>query len=102
MRDITLFSEQYHKHKIKLVGHFIRSTDEDVTKACTFTPDLPRPLLNRVRRVGQPRLNWCCEALRSIWEGYADDLGIDGHEELNLDDRFHIQAINLAAHLRCF
>ena len=88
-KEITSFSAQHQKQKIKLMGHIIRSCDDDHEKFTTLHTDTTIPHLNNNRRAGQPRQNWAEETLKAIWDIYKDsrqDLG-DNDEELDITNR---------------
>ena len=95
--EYKLFSEAYQKQKTKLLGHVLRCCDTDPEKFTTLQSNTPFPYLNKLRRVGQPRLNWAIESMKVAWRGVREEF-MESEEEIDIENRGHIQTINIAAH----
>ena len=54
---IVLMSTKLKDRQIKFLGHFIRASNEDLTKTCTLTEQGNRVCAGW-KRVGKPRLKW--------------------------------------------
>ena len=104
-QEVELFSETYHKHKLKLLAHILRALDSDPEKSCTVKGMRPHPWINPVRRSGQPRLNWTIQAMKKAWDDLHEPGGTlaDYPEgEFNEELRSHVQTLHLMAYLREF
>ena len=102
-QDVKLFSESYHESRRRLLGHILRLTDSQEEKNSTVRAHVPYPILNPVRRVGQPKHNWAVETMRKVWNDAHDpggELDWEPYAEFDYTDRMHVQSINLMAHLR--
>ena len=66
-KRIIIFSDFHNQRKAKLLGHIIRSNEEDPLSQITLQPNTAeRPTLGK-RRVGKPRQNWVKQTKKDIW-----------------------------------
>ena len=56
-----------------LLGHIIRTDDNDPLKQVTFSNDDLNPLTPAVRRTGRPRQKWIELTLRDAYESFNDN-----------------------------
>ena len=83
------------------MGHILRQTDDEPEKATTLCPSIPFPQTNKVLRVGKPRLNWIEETMKLAWTKTHVDMG-ETDDTMNVNNRGHIQTLNIAAYARLF
>ena len=66
-KNIKQFSEMITHTKTKLVGHILRSNNEDPLRQCTYEIDTADPKHIGIRRRGGPRQNWTKHNHQHIW-----------------------------------
>ena len=74
-RKIELYSQAYIKRKQKLLGHIIRTGNEDPLRQVALHPDSAKPIIfvndKGKRRSGQPRHTWAYEASKRVWKKHS-------------------------------
>ena len=98
---MKLFSEYYLTQKVKLLGHVLRCCDTEPDKFTTLQSDTPYPRLNPVQRIGQPKLNWAHESMKTAWK-WTKDTFEESDDDFDFTSRQHVQTLNIAAHVHCF
>ena len=62
------FSDMWIHKKIKLLGHIIRSHNQDPMKQVLFEPYTLTPRIEHARRVGKPRAHWLIETYADAYK----------------------------------
>ena len=62
------FSDMWIHKKIKLLGHIIRSHNQDPMKQVLFEPYSLTPRIEHARRVGKPRAHWLIETYADAYK----------------------------------
>ena len=65
---VTDFSDMWIHKKIKLLGHIIRSHNQDPMKQVLFEPYTLTPRIEHSRRVGKPRAHWLIETYADAYK----------------------------------
>ena len=71
-REIALLTEYILDSSCKLLGHIIRTSNEDPLRQATLKPNTARPHVPEVRRVGRPRTHWVESTMDHVWETLED------------------------------
>ena len=93
---------EYWDHiSLTLLGHLLRSADDDPLRNITFTHPFPTPLLYNFRRTGRPRQHWTVETVNLAWRRYVtpDHPHLPGYDPT---DPHHRALLLTAAHDRRF
>ena len=61
------------KKRLSLLGHIIRTDDNDPIKQVTFANNKLEPLTAALRRVGRPRQKWIELTLKDAYEDFSDN-----------------------------
>jgi len=67
-RTVQLFSSLYLNRKAKLLGHVIRSSNDDPLRQVSFEPDTAVRVHYGKKRCGRPRQNWLHYAKKYVFE----------------------------------
>ena len=65
---VTDFSDMWIQKKIKLLGHIIRSHNQDPMKQVLFEPYTLTPRIEHSRRAGKPRAHWLIETYADAYK----------------------------------
>jgi hypothetical protein len=65
-RKIELFSSAYKKRRKKLLGHIIRTENNDPLRQVSLKPDSAIPLNWGTRRLGKPRQKWTESTMKKV------------------------------------
>ena len=100
-KQIIPIDENLKTRAMKLLGHLIRTGEEDPMRRVTFREGGIKMLEAGLRRVGRPRLKWLNETLRTTWKSFRDILGYQysEYDDRNEEIRGVLQA---AAGIRLF
>ena len=83
---ITDFSDMWIHKKIKLLGHIVRSHDQDPMKQVLFEPYTLTPRIEHSRRVGKPRAHWLIETYADAYKaaGMLEQFDMENIQHRNL------------------
>ena len=89
-RKIMRFSDFHSERKAQLLGHVLRTQDEDPLRQVTFQPNTAYRVEYGKKRIGKPKQNWIHQAKKHV---YVDKLHLFSYEETrNQDDHLLAQA----------
>ena len=72
-RKINNVTYTLKKKRLSLLGHIIRTDDNDPIKQVTFANNGLEPLTAALRRVGRPRQKWIELTLKDAYEDFSDN-----------------------------
>ena len=104
-RQITLLTDYILDSSCKLLGHVIRTSNEDPLRQATLRPGTANPHVPEIRRVGRPRIHWVESVMEHIWDS-LEDMRIQEDDVDNLWGEFdaknedHCEWIENLAHAR--
>ena len=103
-KEVTLLTEYILNSACKLLGHIIRTSNEDPLRQATLKPNSARPHAPEVRRVGRPRTHWVESTMDHIWETVEDmrlqEDDIDMWGDFNPKNETHCEWIENLAQAR--
>ena len=67
-RKIILFSQFHDARRVKLLGHILRSSNDDPLRQVSFLPSSAYRINYGKKRVGKPRQNWIYHAKKFAYE----------------------------------
>ena len=67
-KTVEAFSATYQKRRKKLLGHIIRTANEDPLRQISLQKGKAKALHWEKRRVGKPRAIWAEEVLNKVWK----------------------------------
>ena len=85
----------------ELLGHTLRSDDEDIVKRASTNPEGDGPNIFTQNRVGRPYILWFADVASFIWRHLADLWGEEG-TAFNFKNREHRFLLRNAAEQRLF
>ena len=92
----------YIKNKAaSLLGHIIRTSNEDPIRQTTFFNDSIKPLFYERNRRGRKRLAWVEETLNHVWRTLRRHMGFQKNK-FNINNDSHLFHIELAARAHDF
>jgi hypothetical protein len=65
---IVLFSEAYQKKRRNLLGHLMRTGNDDPLRQVSLQPNSGRPIAKGKRRSGKPRQRWVDNVMKKVWK----------------------------------
>jgi hypothetical protein len=72
-KNIEIFSKAYKKRRKSLMGHVIRTHEEDPFRQVSLIPGVAKPKNWGTRRSGKPRQLWTFNVLDSLWKQHRDE-----------------------------
>ena len=100
-KEIIPINAYLQGRNIALLGHLIRTNEEDPMRRVTFRDDGVRILEAGARSVGGPRAKWPEETVQDTWRTHRANSGFQ-HEEYNSDKFEYREAVQIAAQARTF
>ena len=83
-RSIRRFSEFHNTRKASLLGHILRTDNEDPLRQVSFQPNTAYRVEYGKKRIGKPKQNWIHQAKKHV---YTDMLHLFSYEETNAHDK---------------
>ena len=72
-KHIELFSNAYKKSRKKLLGHLIRTDDEDPLRQVSLQAGHAKPTSWGTHRPGKPRQQWVRSIMQTVWKQFQQE-----------------------------
>ena len=69
-KEVRKFSKTYQIRREKLLGHIIRTGDDDPLRQVALQSGSARPIERGRRRAGHPRERWADSTMKKVWKQY--------------------------------